>query len=98
MTVRLEKSTLFPERFPRKRPVFPFSRCTNPLVAFLGWKGEEEEEEGERERERERGGEETDYCSCCMVKGTYCHGLGNAGHFAVDVECAVQLQEIPTFL
>ena len=31
MTVRPEKSTLFPDRFPLKRPCFPFSRCTNPL-------------------------------------------------------------------
>lgn len=31
MTVRPEKSTLLPDRFPLKRPCLPFSRCTNPL-------------------------------------------------------------------
>ena len=31
MTVRPEKSTLLPERFPLKRPCLPLRRCTNPL-------------------------------------------------------------------
>ena len=31
MTVRPEKSTLLPDRFPLKRPCLPFSRCTKPL-------------------------------------------------------------------
>ena len=36
MTVRPEKSTRFPERFPRKRPCFPLSLCTNPRRGFPG--------------------------------------------------------------
>lgn len=44
ITVRLEKSTLFPDRLPRKRPVLPFNRCTNPLVAFFGYRRERERE------------------------------------------------------
>lgn len=31
MTVRPEKSTRLPDRFPLKRPCLPFSRCTKPL-------------------------------------------------------------------
>ena len=36
MTVLLEKSTLLPDRLPRKRPCLPFSLWQNPLVGFLG--------------------------------------------------------------
>ena len=32
ITVRPEKSTRLPERLPRKRPVFPFSRCANARI------------------------------------------------------------------
>lgn len=38
MTVRLEKSTRLPERFPRKRPCLPFNLWTKPLVNFFGYK------------------------------------------------------------
>ncbi len=34
MTVRPLKSTLFPDRLPRKRPCLPLSRCTKPLRGF----------------------------------------------------------------
>ena len=37
MTVLLEKSTLLPDRLPRKRPCLPFSLWQNPLVGFLGY-------------------------------------------------------------
>lgn len=35
MTVRPEKSTRFPDRFPLNRPCLPFNRWTNPLVGFV---------------------------------------------------------------
>ena len=38
MTVRPEKSTRLPDRFPRKRPCLPFNRCANPNI-FLGMAG-----------------------------------------------------------
>mmetsp|Transcript_19776 Transcript_19776/g.62920 ORF Transcript_19776/g.62920 Transcript_19776/m.62920 type:complete len:283 (-) Transcript_19776:467-1315(-) len=39
MTVRPEKSTRFPLRFPLNRPCLPLSRCTNPRSGFPGpWK------------------------------------------------------------
>jgi hypothetical protein len=38
MTVRLEKSTLLPDRFPRNRPCLPFNLCTKPRLDFLGCK------------------------------------------------------------
>jgi hypothetical protein len=34
MTVRPEKSTRFPERFPRKRPLFPLRRWQRPRIFF----------------------------------------------------------------
>ena len=36
MTVLLEKSTIFPHRFPLNLPCFPFNLCTNPLMYFFG--------------------------------------------------------------
>lgn len=36
ITVLLEKSTRFPDKFPRKRPCFPFKRWTRPLPDFFG--------------------------------------------------------------
>ena len=36
ITVRPEKSTRFPLKFPLNLPCFPFSRCTKPLVGFPG--------------------------------------------------------------
>ena len=36
ITVLPEKSTLLPDKLPRKRPCFPFSLWTKPLVFFLG--------------------------------------------------------------
>jgi hypothetical protein len=38
MTVRLEKSTRLPDKFPLNRPCFPFSLCTNPRLDFFGCK------------------------------------------------------------
>ncbi|OMH85057.1 hypothetical protein AX774_g1382 [Zancudomyces culisetae] len=34
ITVRAEKSTLFPDKFPRNLPCFPLSLCVNPLIGF----------------------------------------------------------------
>ena len=40
MTVRPEKSTRFPDKFPRKRPCLPFRRWTKPRMGrWPGWEG-----------------------------------------------------------
>ena len=62
MTVQLEKSMRFPDKFPLNRPCFPLRRCTNPRVDFLaclGGKGGEgvyeEDREGRVEEEKRSG-------------------------------------------
>lgn len=35
MTVRPEKSTRLPDKFPLNRPCFPFNLCTKPLVGLV---------------------------------------------------------------
>ena len=84
MTVLLEKSTLLPDKLPRKRPVFPFRRCTNPLVVFLGCKENAEGADEETER--------------WWLPPTHCHGGWDALHVTVDIQGTLQLQVVPTLL